>query len=643
MTEPITTAALQASEPPATLLLPLGVLMPSPTNPRKRFAAAALEDLAATVAVHGVMQPLLARPNPAHTPGDGRAPWEIVAGERRWRACKLLTDEARPYPHAGQVPVIVRQLTDQEVLALQALENIQREDLHPLDEADHYWLMTTHPSQAVSVDTVAATIGKSPAYVYTRLGLRRLVTVAREAFLSGLLDTSKAVRVAAMPAQLQAEIVAHITTWGGEPMGTRAAERYIHDHYTLRLQSAPWPLVDAKLVPAAGACTSCTKRSDAQLGLFEGATEGDRCLDTQCWATKREAWRDLQLDEAQSTGYRVLRGTEADTVLPPKGTGLADGWIDLQAPVPAGMTEAPAKVADVLGQAGTDAQHITAVVDTRRDARDTLLFAVPLVRLRDAVRRAGLAPKAATPGDGPGAQPTASSSPSSKAAKAKPSEPAAPAWDPMDDMLRFAVLPNGRVKPEAVDLFRARAVLRTERCLLAHRVGNEVRDRGQALGVMLPQGAHSAWLLRLVGDPLHWIHRTPTLDDAARLAGITQPLPQLDAAADPAHPETGFDQYAQAMTAWLMGLDATDAACLAWVAMTLTDDAAQPLPGTTWRQWAARALGINPGPVAAQASQAVDERLRLELLTRAPAAKGTPRKPRTASVRTKSTPTEPTE
>lgn len=603
-----TTTALQGQ----ALLLPLGLLMPSPTNPRKVFAQPALEELAATVAVHGVKSPLLARHNPAHQPGDGRHPFEIVAGERRWRACRWLTEQGRAYPHAGTVPVFVQQITDGEVLALQALENIQRQDLHPLEEADHYWLMTTHPREPITVDEVAAMIGKSPAYVYGRLGLRRLRTKARELFMAGKLDTSKAMKLAATPLSEadEAAAAAHGAEWGGEPMGARAFSRYINDRHTTQLATATWALTDPQLVPTAGACTDCPKRSDRQPQLFADVTDGDRCLDTQCWASKRQAMRDWRLDNAAAEGYRVLRGDAAAAVLLPKTHTLADGWHDLTARVPASMGDAGQTVEQAVDAADLPAQDITAL---QHPQRDTVLMCVATATLARALRIVKQRQADAAP-DPKQAPMWPTPTPATATAKPPPPPPPSADWNPLDDLLAFAVLPaNTKVQPAAVAMFRQRAIERVAAGLAAHRAAAEVRHRGPAMAAMLPRGLQGL----LVASLAHTLRTSDaghdtTLQEAAQLAGVATTPPAFEAAA---------------VTHWALQLGAEDATAMAWALLALTPDAHLALPGTTWRSTVASAAGIAPAPLEAEATQVVDERLRLELLVASTinTAKGQPK------------------
>lgn len=151
---------MNAPEPLATRLqmLPLHLLDPSPTNPRKSFPEASLQELADSIRQAGVISPLLVRPSFA----SGR--YEIVAGERRWRAALIV--------QVDSVPVIVRELQDHEVVELQCIENLQREDVSPLEEAGGYRLLIQQFGH--TAEAIAAKIGKSRSHVFGRLKLMDL-------------------------------------------------------------------------------------------------------------------------------------------------------------------------------------------------------------------------------------------------------------------------------------------------------------------------------------------------------------------------------------------------------------------------------------------------------------------------------------
>lgn len=641
-----TTTPTTATAPNAHALdIRHGLLAPSPTNPRKRFDAAALAELADSIAEHGVMTPLAARPNPLHQPGDGRPPYEIVCGERRWRACGLLIEQGRTYPGQGTVPALVRDYTDAQVLALQALENVQRQDLHPLEEADHYHLMVTHPRNPATVAEVAQLIGKSTSYVQARLNLRRLGSEAREAFMAGLLDFSKALRVSAMPAAQQPSIVQHITTWGGEPMGVRAAERFIVEQHTLLLRTAPWNLGDADLVPEAGSCMDCGQRTERQPGLFETVTDGDRCLDGACWARKRQAHHDWLVRNAEAEGYLIARGDRAAAIMRSDSTLPAEGWHDLSARVPAHLGDSTLTVEQVIDRAGVQAEQIT-VLD--QPSRGRLVHLVTTATLKTALKAIGAQKTDPPPLELQGQQPAAP-----KAGKAdapppaasstdgapprvppKATEPEAPAWNPLDDMLAFPVLPGGKVGDDMVERFRQHAITLTVNALAVHRACGEVRDRGLQLSVLLPAPMASVIVSTLWEGFDFDDHELHTMADLARLAGIDTPPPAREDG-------TPYAAHRDAMLAWLYALDRTDATCFAYA--LLTQERRDKPGGHNWRQLAS-ALGVAPDPLLAEATAAVDERLRLELLARGPsepakkaakkaAAKATAKKPTGPAIR----------
>lgn len=161
--EPLVTRAIQAvsdgasSSPapavtgdPATGLAMLAVadIVPHPGQPRRRFAEEALEELAASIAARGVIQPVIVTPH-----GAGR--WRLVAGERRWRAAQ------RAQLH--EIPAIIRDLSDREITALALIENLQREDLNPIEEARAYHRLAE--DEGLTQAEIAKLVDKSRSHV----------------------------------------------------------------------------------------------------------------------------------------------------------------------------------------------------------------------------------------------------------------------------------------------------------------------------------------------------------------------------------------------------------------------------------------------------------------------------------------------
>lgn len=278
--------------------IPLACVIPSKTNPRKHFNETDLAELAESIKNHGVAQPILVRPLP--TTENMIDCVEIVAGERRFRASKLAGMET--------IPAIVRELTDVQALEIQIIENLQRKDVHEIEEAEGYdRLMKDH---GYTADQLADKVGKSRSYIYGRLKFCALAPAARQAFFDGHLSASTALLVARIPVEsLQEQATKEIVN-DGEPLTYRAAFEHIQLRYMLNLDRARFSIKDAKLVSTAGSCEACPKRTGNQPMIFEGVS-ADVCTDPNCFASKSRAHDDKVLATAQKKGVPVYEGEEA--------------------------------------------------------------------------------------------------------------------------------------------------------------------------------------------------------------------------------------------------------------------------------------------------------------------------------------------
>lgn len=155
--------------------LPLEEIVPNKEQPRKTFDETALEELAESIRQHGVLQPLLVRP----LPGGG---YQLVAGERRYRASRI----------AGlrEVPVVIRELSDVETMEIAIIENLQREDLNPIEEAEG--LQALIDRCGFTQDQVAASVGKSRPAIANSLRLLKLPPEVREMTKSGAISAGHA-------------------------------------------------------------------------------------------------------------------------------------------------------------------------------------------------------------------------------------------------------------------------------------------------------------------------------------------------------------------------------------------------------------------------------------------------------------------
>ncbi len=280
--------------------LPLAQLRESPHNPRRRFDQAGLEDLTSSIRAKGILVPLLVRPIDGH--------YEIIAGARRFRAARAagLTD----------VPVLVRELTDAQALEAQVIENLQRADVHPLDEAAGYRALMDQVQYDAAA--LAAKVGKSVSYIYQRLQLTKLVDGFQQLFLEGELTAGHAVELARLTPVDQGRLLKDEHhqlfeyAWNNGRqqrigvVGIRTLRHVIRSTCHLDLARAPWDLADAELVKNAGPCLSCPKRAGANPALFADIAEADTCTDPACYALKQQRTAERKQTELAANGETVV-------------------------------------------------------------------------------------------------------------------------------------------------------------------------------------------------------------------------------------------------------------------------------------------------------------------------------------------------
>ena len=324
---------------PQMRMLLVGGIVASLTNPRKIFKAEPLQELADSIKASGVHQPILVRPLPASRLEETtralrssvmawpfattrkREPveYELVAGERRWRACQL----------AGvlEIPAMIRELTDEQALEIQVIENLQREDVTPMEEAEGYEaLMQGGKSNA---DQVAAKIGKSRSYVYGRLKVLALCQKAREALRDGQIDFSRGLLIARIPDEaLQIQALGFCTKadWQGDLPGYRECASHVQSTYMLRLDKAIFKITDAALLPDAGNCKECPKRTGANPDLYKDVDSADVCTDPKCYRSKEDAHTAQVVAAAQAKGQTVIAGEEAAELVYDAYNGKIKGY-----------------------------------------------------------------------------------------------------------------------------------------------------------------------------------------------------------------------------------------------------------------------------------------------------------------------------
>lgn len=290
-------------------MIPVDLIDPNPWNGHR----AADADLNNSIAQHGILQNLIVRPIGTR--------FQIVSGSRRYDAARLTLHK---------VPCLVREMTDHEARTVTIIENLQRENLHPVAEAHAIAALLNDHTTA----EVAARIGKTPAFVTRRA---KLALIAPEIVGSAGVDIQRAsVRALELLATLPRE--EQVRIWE-EHGGVTIDADDIARHLAFRqktIKDAMFDCADATLYPEAGACTACDKRTGAELMLFDDyePLADDRCLDTACFEQKcarnmarLEAIARQKHGDALMLGCLFLPYGDAGTALKKRGAvELSGDW-----------------------------------------------------------------------------------------------------------------------------------------------------------------------------------------------------------------------------------------------------------------------------------------------------------------------------
>ncbi len=299
-------------------LIPVDAIAPSQTHiqqlRRKRFVQDAITELAASMLKAGQLQAIVVRPHP-----KGQPQFELVLGERRWLAAKL----------AGLklIEAKTTKLSDAQVLEVQLIENLQREELQPLEEAAGYEELMRVGK--LKPEDLGEKVGKSRSWVYSRLNLMKLDGAARDALQTGRLDVSRAMVVAmvAQPNQrAEALDLALQTGSNDKPIYSvrELRQKIVENKLSLPLIGAPFDMKDAKLLPDVGACGECPYRT---ANCDPGALDPDVCTNAACFHLKVKAAGDAKRKAILAGGGKVLRGEDARKISPSVKTVY--GHVDL--------------------------------------------------------------------------------------------------------------------------------------------------------------------------------------------------------------------------------------------------------------------------------------------------------------------------
>lgn len=271
--------------PVSARMIPLSKLLESKLNPRKTFEG--LEELKASIAEHGLLVPLLVRELPTGN-------FEILAGARRSRAAKMAGLE--------EVPCHVRPASDVQAVEVILIENLQRVDVHPLEEADTFRELLDRLNG--DMDELSKRLSKPRPFLRKRLALLTLVPEVRKLWLSRRIGIEHAQHIAVLQPKDQKEVASWFKQ---EDLTASKLAESIERVFMLDLKLAPWDMKDADLVKKAGPCATCPKRTTQQKDLFSEFAGGDRCSDATCFRDKAKAFLDRREKDLLAKGEKPRR------------------------------------------------------------------------------------------------------------------------------------------------------------------------------------------------------------------------------------------------------------------------------------------------------------------------------------------------
>jgi ParB/RepB/Spo0J family partition protein len=266
-------------------------IRPDENQPRKFYEETAMQELISSVKEKGVLQPILIRPN-----GKG---YILVCGERRYRASKEAGLE--------EIPAVIRQLSDEEALELQIIENLQRKDVHPMEEAVAFKSLVENRNRPLSFEEVAAKVGKSVFYVRQRMKLNSLSKEWQELFYSNKISTVAALSVGLLAEKEQGELYKSVVQKNRlkDPEYKVLIQSYQIEKLQGKLKGAAFNMNDEKLIPKVGACTNCTFNS-AVASLFPEQAQDPVCSNATCFNQKLDAAFKIKLEEVKEDPSIVL-------------------------------------------------------------------------------------------------------------------------------------------------------------------------------------------------------------------------------------------------------------------------------------------------------------------------------------------------
>lgn len=275
------------------LQVPLAKITPSSTNPRKTFDEDAIKELSESIENKGVIQPVLLRPL-------GKDTYELVCGERRYRASTIVKDAKTV---AGMIPAYIRDMSDDEALEMQITENLQRKDVHPIEEAVAFKSIIDngHPAEEV-----ANRIGKTVYFVNQRLKLNNLTDEWQKAFYYDKLSVTDALKVALLTVECQQDLYGEkFNVSDIKDASPIEITKFNLKKYSGDLLDTCFDITDAGLDKKVGACIGCQYNS-ATANLFENGQNTATCGNLKCYLNKSELAFNLTLQQVLDEPDAIL-------------------------------------------------------------------------------------------------------------------------------------------------------------------------------------------------------------------------------------------------------------------------------------------------------------------------------------------------
>lgn len=278
----------------------LNQLHESSMNPRKSFDQQGIDELAESIKQVGILQPIIARLNTQVKKKDIPI-YEVICGARRLSAA-VIAD-------LTEVPVIVRELTDEEAFDLMITENLQRKDVKPLEEA--FAFINLINKGTYDVDSLGLRFGKSPSYIRHRLKLNDLIPEFRDLLDKDIIGLSHALEISKLETKYQEEFFEEDfkerpNHWSCPSV--RELKRDIERGFTLKLSDAPFAIDNLTLDDKAGACTTCPKNTASNLLLFPDSPETGLCIDRVCFENKTTVHLAREIERIQNEEPDMIIG-----------------------------------------------------------------------------------------------------------------------------------------------------------------------------------------------------------------------------------------------------------------------------------------------------------------------------------------------